>query len=70
MTPRAAQIWPRGIIWLIFVEDLYMMLYIKYESSGPYSVRQEDFWKLHFENLFFDPMTYLSNQSEPFEQFW
>jgi len=28
------------------------------------------FEKSHFENLFFDLMTYLSNQSEPFEQFW
>jgi len=28
-----------------------MMLYTKYESSGPYSFRQEDFWKLHFKNL-------------------
>ena len=27
------------------------------------------FWKLHFENLIVDPMTYLRNQSEPFEQF-
>ena len=43
-----------------------MLLYIKYESSGPCSVRQEDFWQLHFENLFFNPMTYLFNQSEPF----
>ena len=33
-----------------------MMLYTKYESSGPCSFGQEDFWKLHFENLFFDPM--------------
>ena len=31
-----------------------MMLYIKYESSGPCSFRQEDFGKLHFENLIFD----------------
>ena len=23
-----------------------------------------------FENLFFDLVTYLCNQSEPFEQFW
>jgi len=45
-----------------------MMLYTKYESSGPCSFRQEDFWKLHFENLLFDPVTYLCNQSEPFEQ--
>jgi len=28
------------------------MLYTKYESSGPWSFRQEDFWKSHFENLF------------------
>jgi len=34
------------------------MLYTKYESSRPCSFRQEDFWKLHFENLFFDPVTY------------
>ena len=27
------------------------------------------FLKLHFENLFFDPVTYLYNQSEPFERF-
>jgi len=43
------------------------MLYTKYESSRPCSFRQEDFWKLHFENLLFDPMTYTCNQSEPFE---
>ena len=47
-----------------------MMLYTKYESSGPCTFRQKDFWKLHFENLIFDPMTYLCNQSEPFEQIW
>ena len=34
-----------------------MMLYTKYESSGPCSFRQEDFLKLHIENQFFDPMT-------------
>ena len=45
------------------------MFYIKYESSGPCSFRQEDFLKLHFENLIFDPVTYLLNQSEPFELF-
>jgi len=39
-----------------------MMLYTKYESSGPCSFRQECFWKLHFENIFFDPVTYLCNQ--------
>jgi len=46
-----------------------MMLNTKYESSGPCSFRQEDFGKLHFENLFLDPVNYLCNQSEPFEQF-
>ena len=44
------------------------MLYIKYESSRPFSFKQEDFWKLHFENLFFEPVTYLCNQVEQFEQ--
>ena len=32
----------------------------KYESSGRLSFRQ-DFWKLHFKNLFCDPVTYLCN---------
>jgi len=45
-----------------------MMLYIEYESTGPCSFRQEDFLKFHFENLFFDPVTYLCNQLERFEQ--
>jgi len=45
-----------------------MMLYTKYESSGPFSFRQEDFWKLHFKNLIFNPVTFLCNQSEPFKQ--
>ena len=45
-----------------------MMLYTKYKSSGPCSFGQEDFRKLHFENLFFDPVTYLCNQLERFEQ--
>ena len=38
------------------------MLYTKYESSGPCSVGQEDFWKLHFEKLFLTPWpTYATN---------
>jgi len=45
-----------------------MMLYTKYESSGPCSFGQEDFFKLHFENLFIDPVTYLCNPLERFEQ--
>ena len=30
-----------------------MMLYTKYESSGPCSVGQEEFWKLHFKTYFY-----------------
>jgi len=30
------------------------MLYTKYERSEPCSFGQEDIWKFHFENLFFD----------------
>ena len=59
-----------NVVQQILVEDLLMMLYIKYESSGPCCFRQEDFWQLHFENLFFNPVNYLCNQSEPFEYFW
>ena len=46
-----------------------MMLYTKYESCGPCSFGQ-DFGKLHFQNQFFDPVTYLCNQLEWFEQLW
>jgi len=71
VTPGQVHFNPRGIIWTTLVEDLYMtLLYTKYESSGPCSFRQEDFWKLHFKNLFFDPVTYLCNQVERFEQIW
>ena len=61
---------PRGIIWTTLVEHLLMLLYTKYESSGPCSFRQEDFLKFHFKNLFIDPVTYLCNQQERFEQLW
>ena len=38
------------------------MPYTKYESSGHCSFRQEDFWKLHFEQLFLTPWpTYATN---------
>jgi len=47
-----------------------MLLYTKYESSGPCSFRQENYGKFHFKNLFFYPVTYFCNQSEPFKQFW
>ena len=46
-----------------------MMLYTKFERSGPCIFKQEDFLKLHFENLCVETVTYLCNQSEPFEQF-
>ena len=69
VTPGAVNFNPRGIIWTTLVEDLRMMLYTKYESSGPCIFRQEDFWKLHFINLCFWPRDLLYNQSEPFEQF-
>jgi len=40
------------------------MLYTKYECSGPCSFGQEDFWKLHFENLFFTLWpTYSTNRN-------
>jgi len=71
VTPGAGSIsTPGGIIWTTLVEDLKMKLYTKYESSGPCSFRQEDFWKLQFENLFFDPVIYFCNQLEQFEQLW
>jgi len=34
---------PRGIIWTTLVEDLKMMVYTKYESSGSCSFRQKIF---------------------------
>ena len=43
------------------------MLYNKYESSWPCSFREEDFWKLPFENLFFDPVTYIG---KPIKTIW
>ena len=49
-----------NVVHKIMVEDLLMMLHIKYESSGPCCFRQ-DFLKLHIKILFFDPMTYLFN---------
>jgi len=49
--------------WAIYRVPL-MVLYTKYESSGPCSFRQEDFWKLHFKNIFFTPWpTYATNQN-------
>ena len=51
---------PRGIIWTTLVEDLLMMLYIKYER--PCSFRQEDFWKFNFKTYLLTPLpTYAAN---------
>jgi len=53
---------PRGIIWTTLVEDLLMMIYIKYESAGPCSFRQEDSWKFHFKTYLLTPWpTYAIN---------
>jgi len=41
-----------------------MIIYPEYKSSGPCCFRQEECWKLHFENLFFTPSpTYATNQN-------
>ena len=40
---------PRGIIWTTLVEDLQMMLFTKFESSGPCCFKQEDFCMFHFK---------------------
>jgi len=49
-----------------------MLLYIKHKKALGLVVSdksREDFCKLHYQNLFFDPVTYLCNQSEPFGPF-
>jgi len=46
---------------------LLLLPYTKYESSRPCSIRQEDFWKLHFEKLFFDPIDILM---QPIRTIW
>jgi len=60
---------PRGIIWTTLVEDLLMMLYIKYESTGPCSFRQEVFESFILKPIYWS-VTYLGNQPEWFEQLW
>jgi len=54
---------PRGIIWTTLVEDLLMMLYIKYENTVPWSFRQKGFWKFHFK-------TYLLTQWTTYTTNW
>ena len=50
--------------------ERFVLRWAKNGRSGPCSFGQEDFWKLYFENLSFDPVTYLCNQLERFEQLW
>ena len=45
-----------------------MMLYTKYKSSGPCSFGQEEFWNT-ISKTNFDPVTYLCNQLEWFNNF-
>jgi len=47
-----------------------MMPYTKFESSGPCIVVLDKIFEKCNLKTFFDPVTYLSNQSKPFEQFW
>jgi len=46
------------------------MLYIKYESSGLVLSDKNIFENCIMKTYFFDPVTYLCDQSEPFEQVW
>jgi len=39
------------------------------KALGLVVLEKKDFLKIAFENLFFDPVTYLCNQLELFEQF-
>jgi len=39
-------------------------------KAGHRNFGQEAFQKLHFESIFFDPVTYLCNQLDRFEQLW
>jgi len=44
-----------------------MIVYIKYESSGPYSFSQEDFWKIAFWKPIFWPHDLLM---QPIRTIW
>jgi len=51
-----------NVVHQILIEDLQMMLYIKYESSGPCSFRQKFFLKIAFWKPNVWP-TYATNQN-------
>ena len=43
--PRGGAIFdPRGMIGRIYIEDHSTLLHTKYESSGPFGFREEDFF--------------------------
>jgi len=51
-----------NVIHQILVADLYIMLYIKYESSGPCRFKQEDFWNFILKTYLLTPWpTYATN---------
>ena len=56
--PGRDQFWPQGHNLNNFGRgplDDAIYTCTKYESCGPCTFRQEDFWKLHYDNLFFWP---------------
>ena len=57
---------PGGIILTNFVDNRSMMLHAKYEGSGSYSFREEDFLNFHFFNPFLAPLTSFINRSNFF----
>ena len=72
VTPEAGSIFTQGynLSWTTLVEVLLMMLYTKYEYSGPCSFRQEEVFKIAFWKPIFDPVTYLCKQLERLEHIW
>jgi len=70
VTPGRGQFWTQGHNLNNFGRGpLDIAIYQIWKLwAGPRSFRQEDFWKFRFKNLFIDPMTYLCNQLERFEQ--
>jgi len=57
--------------WTVTIahSEHFVLRWAKNERSRSCSLRQ-DFRKFYFKNIFFDPMTYLSNQLKRFEQLW
>ena len=68
--PRDLHMQPIRTIWTILVGDQPGTIPVEFGQITISGSREDVVWKLHFENLLFDPVTYLCNQSEPFEQLW